>query len=326
MKYSNLTYFKPRKTNEAKITFFNNWHTPVVIITPEAYVKMIHYVDIANAEVGWMGTVEEMNGNYLISDVFLFEQEVSAAETTITEDGLAKFAEEMLAKEEGMEIMNKLKFWGHSHVTMGTGPSAQDDNQMDLFSDSGYKFFIRGIFNKLGDINFKIYNYEGNFAIEDVKWVLRYEENEELRDQIQAEFDEKVTERTYAVGVPLGAGRTRYNYGVHGGVSSSTGWVKKEPDTSKKGIKKFRDGLTWDPMTKLYYPALEDDDTGDGDVNSLMDDLYDSRLPDMSYEGCVSYRTDMVYDSRTDRYYPPLDDDDNEFNDVEDDTEVSIKD
>jgi hypothetical protein len=196
MLISNTEYFKSNN-RQLRVEMIEGV-IPVIYVSPIANAKMQHYVDIVNDEVGWMGTVEELDsGDYYIEDVYLFDQEVNGATTEIGEDSLAKFATEMLKEPDGMEIMNKMRFWGHSHVNMATGPSGQDDSQMEVFSDCGHDFFIRGIFNKKGEVNWSVYHYSRGVIFHHLEWQLYTEESDELRDQIEDEIREKVKKKTY---------------------------------------------------------------------------------------------------------------------------------
>lgn len=178
---------------EPEISFREQPYTPIILITPIAYSKMLHYVDIASGEVGWLGIVEEDNKDFIITDVFLFEQNVSGTHTSITEEGLSKFTEQILKLENGMEIINKMKFWGHSHVNFDTFASAQDDSQMEIFSNCGHDNFIRGIFNKKGSVHFTHYDYKNCFSVDHCKWNIFCPRDESLREGIEREFKDKVT-------------------------------------------------------------------------------------------------------------------------------------
>lgn len=167
--------------------------TPLILIAPEAYSRMWHYVDIADDEVGWLGTVKQSGHKFLIKEVFLFKQQVSGATCEITSEGLAEFASEILARRtDGMEVINSLQFWGHSHVRMSTDPSQQDDDQMEIFRESGHSFFIRAILNKNGRLEFTVYFYDSGLKIADLDWSIYQPVDEELRTQIEAEFKDKV--------------------------------------------------------------------------------------------------------------------------------------
>ena len=147
---------------------------PLVLVTPAAYKSMLLYVNIASKEVGWLGTVSERgDGTFLIEEVFLLEQEVTNSQTELSTAGQDQLVCELLENgAEGMRKANNLRFWGHSHVRGRTFPSSTDDNTMKRFGEEGYPFFIRGIFNKLGEARFTIYLYRQGVKIWDAPWAV----------------------------------------------------------------------------------------------------------------------------------------------------------
>lgn len=170
-----------------------------VLISKEAYERMWHFVDVADDEVGWLGTVKELpRGGFLIEEVFLLHQEVTGATTEISEEGVSRLADELLRREDGLEAVNKLRFWGHSHVMMGTSPSYQDERQMDMFRDNDCEWFIRAILNKRGRMEIDIFYFDSQIMFKDVPWIVYNPVTQEIREEILAEFGEKVTKRVYA--------------------------------------------------------------------------------------------------------------------------------
>lgn len=161
---------------------------PRVAITSEALTKMYIYVDQCSDEIGWLGTVQELDSgvHFIIDDVHLFKQEVHATTTEITPEGLSEFAETLLALPNGVEVWNSIKMWGHSHVNMGVTPSSQDDKQMNEFADIGHDYFIRLICNKKGDMKLDFYNYKLGVAFHDIPWEI-YESDEDV--QLQEEIN-----------------------------------------------------------------------------------------------------------------------------------------
>ena len=180
---------------------------PMVYMTRDAFSRMWHFVDIAGEEVGWLGTVQQTRyGNFLIEEVFLLEQEVSAAQTEISEDGIAKLAQELIeTRQDGVEVVNKIRFWGHSHVRMGTSPSGQDEAQMRHFQQNDCPWFVRGILNKLGRMQFDIFLWDAGVKITDAPWAI-YDEfvDQTRRPAIEADFKAKVVARPYTVYHPPG--------------------------------------------------------------------------------------------------------------------------
>lgn len=183
--------------------------SPMVYMTRDAFSRMWHIVDIADDEVGWLGTVRQTQyGNFLIEEVFLLEQEVSAAQTEISGDGIAKFVQELIeTREDGVEVANTIRFWGHSHVRMSTSPSGQDDAQMRHFEQNDCPWFVRGILNKQGRMQFDIFLWDAGVKITDAPWAI-FDEfvDQSRRAEIEADFKAKVTARTYTAhhypGVP----------------------------------------------------------------------------------------------------------------------------
>lgn len=208
-------------------------NVPRVLISRLAYNKMWHYVDVADKEVGWLGTVVENGNDFLIQDVFLLKQEVGQTETEITLDGLAEFGQEILSKPNGTEIYNGIRFWGHSHVNMGTDPSSQDEEQMEVFRESEHPFFIRGILNKNGRMEFTIFLYAAGIKIVDAEWTISEPVDESIRADIEAEFEDKVTEGVYAPIAQVG-GHYGYNQQAMAGISP----VQTVRKTTKRRRKK----------------------------------------------------------------------------------------
>lgn len=45
--------------------------TPTISFTPLAFAKMMMLVEVNDKEVGWHGTVERQNNNFVITDIFV---------------------------------------------------------------------------------------------------------------------------------------------------------------------------------------------------------------------------------------------------------------
>ncbi|HEY9775970.1 MAG TPA: hypothetical protein V6C81_19560 [Planktothrix sp.] len=150
--------------------------SPIILMTPAAYQKQCVYIDLAPKEVGWMGTVKLLpSGNFLIEDTYLLEQQVSAVETELSKDGIERLSIELIENyPDGVEMVNKMRFWGHSHVFMGTSPSGTDESTMTRMGadGTGINWYIRGIFNKLGRAEFTLYLYDLGYRINDAPWAV----------------------------------------------------------------------------------------------------------------------------------------------------------
>ena len=177
---------------------------PKIFLTRDAYNRMYHLVDLSSKEISWLGTVEEINNkDFLIKEIFLFKQEVTHTTTEIGTEGLTEVATEIMnSRPDGVDIVNSLRFWGHSHVNMGTSPSHQDESQMSLFEENGCEYFIRGILNKNGRMEFTIYLYDRGIRIVDLEWAIHEEVDDSLRSEIEDEIKDKVSEIKYSFLTP----------------------------------------------------------------------------------------------------------------------------
>ena len=194
----------------AKCTVSLEMPKPKILVSTTAHNKMYYWVQECKKEVGWFGTVRELPDNvFLIEDVYMFDQQVTAVETEINEDGLVEFANSIQEKyadepEKFIDVMKKFRLWGHSHVNMGTTASSQDDKQIELFRPKGdnmdIEWFIRLICNKKGRMEWNIYHFKEGYIVEDVPWAVVHEINDDVADELTAELKEKVHETTYGGG------------------------------------------------------------------------------------------------------------------------------
>ena len=154
---------------------------PKVYIYNEALCKMNEYINQSKLEIGWLGCAKRHGNNYVITDVFLFKQEVHSATTEITTEGLSEFAMELMKHDEenGIEIWNNLRVWGHSHVNMATSPSGQDEKQIDVFMENDNDFFIRLIGNKHGSLRIDVYDFKLGVQYSELEYDVVYDEEKE---------------------------------------------------------------------------------------------------------------------------------------------------
>ncbi len=224
---------------------------PTINISESAYRDMWHLVDEVSTEVGWLGVVRQDSLlSFFIEEIFLIEQDVSAATTELDETGLAKLYERLLAQgDKGLEKVNSLRFWGHSHVNMDTGPSGQDETQMGLFKKNECPWFIRGIFNKKGKASFDVFYFDLGLTYRDCEWKLVGDTKvtDPRRLFWQGEIKEKVKLKTYAT-PPGGYGGwqgERYDY--------TKGYT---PGPYKGGYNPHTDGVTY-RAGKWYKDGVE---------------------------------------------------------------------
>lgn len=266
-----------RETSDPKIFVLGS--TPRIIVNKKALDMMEIIVERCKLEVGWLGTVSKINeSTFHIEEVFLPEQEVSAASTDLMEDGMAKLVEKLLAEGRD-DAVSKLRFWGHSHVNMGISPSTTDDSTMKEFEENGCEFFVRAIMNKRGEAKFDLYDYKRGISYINISWSVETPRSEELETEIKKLVDDNVKEKRYDTGYYNngyydngygygGAYSSRYNSGGSFGRGPLGYWDKKagrylyptDVGYDKEAAKKYHN-LDTDTTSEDYSTAPADDVT-----------------------------------------------------------------
>lgn len=224
---------------------------PRVFYTAEVYDLIQFLVAHCEKEVGWLGMVETIGNDYLISAIYVPEQTVHGAETDIDADAMAALAMEIL---DANEDPGKLFYWGHSHVNMSVSPSGQDEQQVDEYLANCPRF-IRGIYNKRGESKVDVFHRD-----ESVVWQmcenrifspgLTPEQEQQFKDQIKSNVCESL-----AWSLPTPAQRTDSYYrdswkpqGTPGGHRASNGAWLTDPITTKAADAAERKPLTYDDL------------------------------------------------------------------------------
>lgn len=257
---------------------------PKIFINIDAINKMKEYIRQSSLEIGWLGTARRFSNQIFIDDVFLFKQEVHSTTTEITTEGLNDFAMELLSQEDGVEIWNNMKVWGHSHVNMSTSPSSQDDKQIEVFSQNADDFFIRIIANKKDDFRIDLYDYTTGVIYEQLPYEVDYGEDkdiieslykkieeiteainlrikpsETMVEEIKTEIKEKVTEKkfTYSGNAAIKTTNSWYDDYDYTGYGYYNGWSKKKEKSEKSKeenkITEYFDSLNEEDIFNLMY-------------------------------------------------------------------------
>lgn len=147
---------------------------PEILFTPTALKWIKAMAEVHDEEVGFLGLVEEIDGAYVITEIFYPKHcLVSAATCEISPEGEMGVAQRLI-DENRVDDVAKVRFWGHSHHTMGTTPSGQDDSQaIDKMNNNG-AYFIRAICNKSGEMSVSFFDHARQIKFENIKWSLCY--------------------------------------------------------------------------------------------------------------------------------------------------------
>lgn len=121
----------------------------------QAYQKLIAYAQACQGEVSGFADVvfDPLKNAFRMTDVYLLEQEATAAHVELDEESVAKFNLELAKK--GRDQLPQV--WWHSHADMETFFSGIDEGTLrELQNDT---FIIAVVVNKKGHIKAKMYVY-----------------------------------------------------------------------------------------------------------------------------------------------------------------------
>ena len=154
-------------TGKVRVEYLN---APRVLIPEVVARDMLAITHAIDTEVAWFGTVRRHSEfSFEITEIFLPHQQVNHGTTETQPEHLAALAEELLAGPDGEEQYNALRFWGHSHHTMGVSPSSQDNLTLRALVKSVGEAFISCRTNKRNQIEIDV-GYPNGWTFWDVPY------------------------------------------------------------------------------------------------------------------------------------------------------------
>lgn len=177
-------------------------------IPRKIYSKIMYWVNKSNFEVSWLGTINffEKTGQFVVTDVFLLEQENTGASTDISAKELAKLEYTLhMKKKENPDIdLGELRWWGHSHVKMNVFWSGTDRSTMEELSQNGW--FLSTVFNQKEEMRTAFtQNTDMTLMIDEINTFIYDENSKEDEAEWDLEYTEKVKNKTYTF-------KTKYNW------------------------------------------------------------------------------------------------------------------
>lgn len=182
-----------------------------VILPFPIWTQIMTYTKLLNVEVTALGTVEQVDSNFIITELFLVGQVVSHGTCELKKDAMFNLMKKMIA--EGKDP-SKLRFWWHSHHSMGTFWSAEDLTNGQRFA--GKDFLISLVSTHKGDMRARVNIYKPfpiNF--ENVPIVIQKPLTDEgFIELCKKEIEENVVQKKYE--------QTSHGHGLHGQPSKGT--------------------------------------------------------------------------------------------------------
>lgn len=207
------------KMSDGKVTYtksFQNYDEKATLyFTETAWIKMATLVSEFDKEVAWHGVAkrgdDKSKNEYIVSDIMVYPQEVTGS--TVNTDQ-TKYQNWLYSFDD--DTFNNIRFQGHSHVNMGTTPSAVDlthqNSILEQLNDEMFYIFI--IINKKHDKTIKIYDLAKNMLFETKDVTIQFiDDGLGLREFI-SEAKSMVTEKTYSYKSYNNYGNNYYGYGT----------------------------------------------------------------------------------------------------------------
>lgn len=165
-----------------------------VNISNEAMFKINHWVNKSPVEISGLGKViREDNGDLLVTDVYLLEQENTSTETELDATAISKLM------FQTKDVEGDLSFWWHSHVNMGVFWSSTDMQAIHQLGEYGY--VVATVFNKKGEKRTAYYQGEKDTVpkifIDDITTKQVFVHSSDLTAKLDEEFIAKCKQKVY---------------------------------------------------------------------------------------------------------------------------------
>lgn len=156
-------------------------------LLPEVEERIRHYTELAAGEVSGLGTVEEFDGGFLVTDLFLPKQTCSPGGTDLDQDSVATLILEM---DQAGKDAGTLRFWWHSHGNLNTFWSHTDEECINNLANGDYVLSM--VTNKRGQVLARLDIFRPvRLVVDDLPVAVR-SRGQSLRDQCRREVAERV--------------------------------------------------------------------------------------------------------------------------------------
>ena len=162
---------------------------PTLFLTPEVDQRIKHWAALATGEMSCLGSTDEVPGGFLVSKVHLLHQKCGHAETEMDHASVARLVAELDAAGEDV---SRLRFWQHSHGTLSTFFSSQDEATIRSLANGEWTVAL--VCNKAGDRQARVDIWWPVHVTLDDLPIEVFHADLGLRTECEREFKERVTE------------------------------------------------------------------------------------------------------------------------------------
>jgi len=156
-------------------------------LLPQVEERIRHYTDLAAGEVSGLGTVEEFDGGFLVTDLFLPKQTCFPGGTDLDQDSVATLIMEL--DQTGKDV-GTLRFWWHSHGSLDVFWSGTDEECINNLANGDYVLSL--VTNKRGQVLARLDIFRPVRVVVDEVSVSVRSRGQSLRDQCRREVEERV--------------------------------------------------------------------------------------------------------------------------------------
>ena len=269
---------------------------PIVFVTAQAYTKMLTLINNTNKELAWHGIATRVNNDYCIEDILVYPQTVTSATVDADEDAYARWLMDLPD-----DVINNLRFQGHSHCKMATSPSGRDTTNwekfVNLIEPDGFYIFCIG--NQHNSFYWNIYDKRHNVLFEDkdIEMCIIDERGNSIDDWCSESIDRFIKEEKPATYTISGSSRNNtVGFGIadtspltlngtHYATAPSKDAAESIKDAESYIPKEMKDIVQYEAESDTYFIEQEDIIN-----NGIPKGFYYSNLYDCSIMQGVAFR------------------------------------
>lgn len=190
-----MTYINNKPANNIRAADFDYKCPLSVHFTHMALAKLRAYIANVENEVGGLGqvTYNAEKNLFLITDIYLIEQTVSAASTLLSPEGLMKFYNER-TQINPADDYSQYKLWWHSHYNFQTFWSGTDEATIESLDQETPEnnWFLSVVGNQAGSMIARLDVYSPfRFTRNNIP-IFKEEYPSEVEEMVKADIEAKV--------------------------------------------------------------------------------------------------------------------------------------
>lgn len=141
----------------------------------KAHLKLQYYTKHVDIEWGGMMVVSKKENLFIVEDILFLPQRATHGDFHLDLDKLGKFLSDL--SDTNPSLLPKIRGWAHSHHTLGTFWSSEDDDTFkqlcDYYGDYAIGVVVTKDGKQLWRIDIKHPSF-GNIRVDDVKYEIVY--------------------------------------------------------------------------------------------------------------------------------------------------------